>query len=648
MSEMVEMSERKQLEGFLAMMRKNPIQFEQTPFCRNWSQLLPSSLSSGAQVEQALREIILNYFLTDIDIVSGDYDHGRLLGSLLVWGMYFNQSKVGGYVLFVKFNHAIDDWGQPEVIRNFFITTIRDYARMRGLIGFDHLIDRFINSGHGINPILERILNNNLSKKIWENKRRNIRNNLYGALDRLVDDIKKIIPNAFTETPPNEQMDCRVSINLANSLRELGRRRCIVNNFLYVINRTIEAGSVKLRLAWSDAFDFIRASSGVLVGLPHTGRTTYVSMVMFSSYKSNDTISIYLSAPALRVFAMQKRRVYDYIGYELIKEDLITVNDYSRTVDLLCEMDMAGQLLIFVDDLERVDSENQREIVLQFAFCPHVFFITSPWTSDRILGLMNNLNSSRSLKLLSLCHLAPEEQLQLLENVMGSEDFYDLRIAYPFFPDQNFCGLVLYPLGIFALADEFSEWGKIDALEITLRIFNSLLEQIELQDFQIEIGSIWDGHYKFHRLGETLAYRESQNSWALYRRIRHGDKLFWHCNILDSIFGNNETAKKDFADHFLEPQGNSSRVQFFFPDFHYLILAIYYVHPNKKDDYLGAFIAICSIGCTIEDQSPFLDADTLVLLYELSIEGWLSYLQAFPGKADSHVRRLEKYPLLRR
>jgi len=43
-------------------------------------------------VEQALREIILNYFLTDIDIVSGDYDHGRLLGSLLVWGMYFIQS----------------------------------------------------------------------------------------------------------------------------------------------------------------------------------------------------------------------------------------------------------------------------------------------------------------------------------------------------------------------------------------------------------------------------------------------------------------------------------------------------------------------------------------------------------------------------
>jgi len=69
---------------------------------------------------------------------------------------------------------------------------------------------------------------------------------------------------------------------------------------------------------------------------------------------------------------------------------------------------MAGQLLIFVDDLERVDSENQREIVLQFAFCPHVFFITSPWTSDRILGLMNNLNSSSISEILSLCHWLPK------------------------------------------------------------------------------------------------------------------------------------------------------------------------------------------------------------------------------------------------
>ena len=89
MSEMVEMSERQQLDGYLAMMREHPIQFEQTPFCRNWSQILLSSLSPGEQVGEALRVMILNYFLTDIDIISGDYNDARLLGSLMVWGMYF-------------------------------------------------------------------------------------------------------------------------------------------------------------------------------------------------------------------------------------------------------------------------------------------------------------------------------------------------------------------------------------------------------------------------------------------------------------------------------------------------------------------------------------------------------------------------------
>ena len=207
----------------------------------------------------------------------------------------------------VKFNHAIDDWKEPDVVRNFFITTIRDYAHSRGLIGFDHLIDRFINSERGIKPIIERISNSNISQGAWENKKRSVRNNYYGILDRMVEDIKKNLPNAFTETPLDRQTDYRVAINLANSLQELGRRRCKVNNFLCVINRTVEVDSGKLRLVWSDAFDFIRATSGVISGLPHTGRSTYILMVMFSSYKSNDAIFIYLSAPALRVFVMQKR-----------------------------------------------------------------------------------------------------------------------------------------------------------------------------------------------------------------------------------------------------------------------------------------------------------------------------------------------------
>jgi len=67
---------------------------------------------------------------------------------------------------------------------------------------------------------------------------------------------------------------------------------------------------------------------------------------------------------------------------------------------------------------------------------------------------------------------------------MGSEDFYDLRIAYPFSPTRTYLRISVIPSWHFCIGDEFSEWGKIDALEITLRIFNSLLEQLSSRIFR--------------------------------------------------------------------------------------------------------------------------------------------------------------------
>ncbi len=640
--------DRDMVVAWLKMMNLKPSEFEREKICdeKLLQKLLPAGcqiLVSNSSVVKKTRETLkywtLEYiFKTLCGRQSFDEQYRVVLGSLILWNQYLDNPGARKAKK-LKLREAISSWKDAKEIKLFFNTQVKDH-----IVSYHsdkkEAIETIFNEGRFEKMTADILKIISVSNDpLSANQIRGLGEYSYMVINVLaleIDDACREVSAelAKSKAPGSDDFIPGLAVpNVVVLLHMLMQMRCqelpsscgVTISDATAISRTIESDAGTMRLNYGEALSIFHGSSGVFVGLPHSGRTTFQKLMVFENTKStvSEIIPIHLSACDLKPYVFGWDAPFEFLADQLIKEELVGVEPHKFLVASLKDLDRAGRILFFIDDLEQLaNTDEEMAILRQFALCKSVFFTTTPWSADRILTLMKGINSNRDLKKYSLCTLSHEEKLELLRNLSsgelgGSEKTSELLT-------NTFSTLLDFPIGIAALFAEVLAGNNITEFNISIRVMNDLLERSGLQSYKIDFNHLppkitldefTSVRYKFEMLGELLAYRKPSDRFnTTLTKIGNGDDLFWASSNLDAIFGSNSVEKSIFERTFLEPKfGDLKTMRFFFPDLHYIILAIHYVIPDiNSGTFFGALFVESYYAPT--SQLDY-DLDEISLLY---------------------------------
>jgi hypothetical protein len=639
---MANLSERaNNLKGLLVMMEREPQKFAQEAVCgaRILEKLLPKGCEQaiakekfpGGRARESLRLKVLEYIVHDILI----QNHEAILGSLFLWEMYLNRPGIGQYRR-ISMKDVADYWNNPDSLIDFMEGPVEEYLQTCGKHKLSRTIQEFNQPEKGI-YLLRNLISPNGTQPST-NQVRTLNNYLNTAVDRLALEVERASLERVEVSPAEtHQIDrpetAPTTPDILVPVRELMSRECkgllpshgIQITDETVILRTILTDSGDTRPNWNETSILFHNASGVLVSPPHTGKTTYVKMLALKNAETEtDCVIVYISAVDLKAYALMKRSVCEYLADQLIREGLRGIESYETDVRALQQAVRIGKIIFFVDELEPLNLDEERAIILQFALYKQVFFVVTPWAAERIKRLMAEYNPNRPIKTFFLSKLTFAEREELVSRL--EQQFTGFQIAATQFLSHTYSNLFDQPIGLVALAAEYQRsCGYLGELFIAQRIMNTLLMQAGLNSYEINFDGLINKSYRFELLGAVLAYRKPASFKNYIVRIGDDPELFWPVSILDQVFGTDNRARNTFVHTFLEPDPNDpNRVRFFLKDFHYLLLAIHYVLPDIRiGKFSGSLIAESYYCTSPEKRSPDLDPTSIVRLYQLDL---LSYL----------------------
>jgi hypothetical protein len=398
-----------------------------------------------------------------------------------------------------------------------------------------------------------------------------------------------------------------------------------------VTYRTIESDSVAFRPDRTDGLGHFRNASGVLISPPHTGKTTYVKMLALKNVElRTDCIAVYINAVDLKTYALLKRSVSEFLADHLIKKGLAREEDFETVVTALQNAERNGKIIFFIDDPEALNVDEERAIILQFALCKQVFFVTTPWAMETVKGLMAEYGPDRTIKTYFMSKLSLAER----DEIVGR-----LEQQYPGFQEtankflaHTYSSLFEQPIGLMALADEYQRTGdNLSELFTTQRIFNSLLVKNGLDYYQINFTALSLRNYRMWFLSHATANCIQSEIQTI--QMGREPELFWSDYTLTDVFSLDKVAREAFVRAFLEPDPhNPHLVRFFFKDFHYLLAAIdfflLHVWEGRFIDSSNHFDDSC---VPLERRSPNLDPNSIVRLYQVNLLTYIIRHEAEAG-----------------
>ena len=165
--------------------------------------------------------------------------------------------------------------------------------------------------------------------------------------------------------------------------------------------------------AWAP--DALSKMSGVLIGVPGSGRTSFLKHMAFqwSAIIERDVdtpIVCYFTASDYLTYAKSRTSVSRFIGDQV----LAFSQDREAAQALRKELETRnpdGNLLFLVDDLDRLSQPEQEIVLDQLALAPAVLIATVPWEAERVLRQMR----SPYLSQFKLKDLDERAQGQMLE-----------------------------------------------------------------------------------------------------------------------------------------------------------------------------------------------------------------------------------------
>jgi hypothetical protein len=359
---MTRLTERpSKLKELLVMMESEPLKFAQEDLCdpRLLTKLLPEGSelaiandpSPRKRTKTTLRLKVLDYIANDIL----KWNRDAILGSLFFWEMYLNRPEVGQYRK-ISLDKVVDYWFDPGSLIDFMDGPVNQYRKGSQKKEFIRSFQEINTPGKGISLLLNCILPNSKQKRT--NQVRGLENFLNATADRLELEIERvpleILGVSALAMPQGDPLKTVLPLlDIFPCLREFMHRNCknlfpdrgIEITDKTAIYRTIESDTGAICSGRIEVFNLFLNASGVLVSPPHTGKTTYVKMLV-SKYTEAETdcIAVYIQALDLKVYALLKRSVYDFLANRLVEEGLADLENFDAVASALQQADRRGKL----------------------------------------------------------------------------------------------------------------------------------------------------------------------------------------------------------------------------------------------------------------------------------------------------------------
>lgn len=220
-----------------------------------------------------------------------------------------------------------------------------------------------------------------------------------------------------------------------------------------VIDRTVTVheiqGNPTLSLGTEGRVEALSRMSGLLVGVPGSGRTTFLRRLAYEWVMrwsdENSPLAFYCSALDFLPYARNRRSVHSFIA-ELASstDNFEKVEEWRKE---LAALDQAGRLLLLVDDLDRLPEADQSEVVGQLAFSPAVIYTAVPWEVNRITKWMRQRHVGEFI----LADLDEVQQRGLLSRLAAEYPEWEFDLDLGFVVLREVPYLARLPLGILAV-----------------------------------------------------------------------------------------------------------------------------------------------------------------------------------------------------
>ncbi len=222
----------------------------------------------------------------------------------------------------------------------------------------------------------------------------------------------------------------------------------------------------------------IQRMSSVLVGVPGSGRTTFLKRIAYHwarAWQAGAPLAIYVNAQDFAVYARNRRSVYELVARQVYPE---AGSAYAQRAELSRAVepaDQAGRLLWLVDDVDRLSPADQADVVGQLAFSPAVMATTVPWEADRTAQMMPQPH----LAVMRLSDLSLEAQREMLGQFAKAALDQSVDIDLATYVLREIPDLAALPLGVMSVYAQAVEHAS-SRVQIVQRAITEWLERADL------------------------------------------------------------------------------------------------------------------------------------------------------------------------
>jgi AAA domain len=459
------------LKDTVALMSTDQKGFARSPLCQpdTLRRLYPGDYDRDIapdrtpieQAQQVLKVLAMSRYIEAIRV--GDSAHVLAQGILLFWYMFLEP---------VSTSRAV-----PSFL------AVASYCSHQ-----NHLED-FIAHGHrfikslALSPDEQLSLQENFDERLRvsargfelaqdakgrETQRRSFSNYVHDAAHELAVMIQSRAPEVF-EQEPGQKQAIAVADRLPSleALRQFVARECASAPEAYgqrldiqtTIERTVQVVPVAgnpIPLNVPSGYVPFSNMSGLLVGLPGSGRTSYLKRLAYEAAQSPGQgqdwpATVYVRAPDFVIYARNHRTIYDFVADQVRQAQADSERNVQQLRQELEARDQAGQLLVLVDDLDRLAEPDQEEVIRQLAFSPAVVCVALPWQVERLGQAMLRPQGRRpELGEFRLADLEAQQQREMLARLAErSPREFDLDVALSML--EQVPDLARLPLGVAAI-----------------------------------------------------------------------------------------------------------------------------------------------------------------------------------------------------
>jgi hypothetical protein len=218
------------------------------------------------------------------------------------------------------------------------------------------------------------------------------------------------------------------------------------------IQPRLRIGDEIVTIDFADVVNWMRGHCGYVAGMRCSGRTTLLKGIAYQVLSTDSEFLVYyMGAPEFWEAAEKHIDVIKFIAMFIPGQEDANVNLRHKVLDELSRLDQEGRLVVLVDDLEKLERNQQIRVIAQLASCQSVYFAISPLMKEFVVSELKRGGYEREILNVELMDLDAASQNQLVSRVYAFIGIDDLMDRVPQLLESYVSDLARIPLGTLAV-----------------------------------------------------------------------------------------------------------------------------------------------------------------------------------------------------